>query len=1617
MADIRLVKPQANTAQTVSCAADSRFVLEFPSDAALFARDGDDLALTFEDGSSIRLQDFYTTYSKEEMPSFEMEGAEISGEDFFAALGNPDLMPAAGPTAAAAQGNSSFNVYGDAALLSGIDRLDGLDISFNFGQQTQDDLYASIGRGDDGEDRVDHGVTVRPSEPGVEDPSIPVIDNPDNPNDNPFAGVSAGRDVLVVREDALANGTSEDKSAVSAKGAMVIDAPDGVASIVIGNVTVYENGALTGAAVATDEGQLVVTGFDAASGRLEYTYTLTQSTQEHAIEGGDEHIAHELTVTVTDSNGSIGSGVIRVEITDDAPQFVVVDDSNETLSWTGGADGSYGTEEGSLVLETGADGLKEGTLKVTDSKDPSVFAPFDEEGKAVLEYGDGSKLEATYNAETGKIDYVYTPAAGTKDTDRTFVFEAMDTDDDPARAEISVKVDLADAGDVSVDPANIQVDESGLANGTEPSSSSITKDIELPDGYTLKTEGWTSGESGLTLEVNEGKGLLTFADGKLTYTLQGNYSHGNPADKNEGLAQDEQPSFTLSLTHDATGVVVDKIVTVDVLDDAPTIASVDANNDGKADISFIRYPDSADKDRPLSDGESADFTDYTASTNLDNISNKIWNEEVTIKGGRVQYKYSTDAEDIGQRIVNSVTIIANDKGIQLSDHVWNQNINENNRDQSMGLTVAGTSEISADRSYHKDSTTPLPNEATESDAIIVELPEGTVAHGLNLTLGAFFTESSAEGGTQWDTVPERALLTFYNCDEKAILIYPITANSEKGSYVVPSDLVIPEGFNKVVISAIDNSWQNPYNRFEQSDFVIQQIGFVTLPQDEVMFRYEGDLTSQSGADGFAEGYQFAFADTMGKTIFVELDNGQTVEATLTVTEGDNGSSILTATIPAEEGRSENLFSATLDSSGHWKFDLYQEFTNANGTDFELGFMTKDTDGDKAYEEVSLITTSETNIVSDGGHAPTPGVDTIVDDNQGHDNFIGDPGGASESTVTSYTDLNVALVVDTSGSMDDVKNRLENTKEALKNLCKELKDHAENGADVNIALIGFSGKLNFNISVEDLKSTSKDYYSFKIDYDTTIIGREGENISVPYYDNRGNYRYTKNYIIQNGQLYMKNLGLESVNFYEKHELTGYEAILQQIDNFDALGGTYYSDAFEEVNNWLSSPSIKNNNGKDIAVFITDGEPNDYWGWPNNYNNDQLKELIDNNQDIVIETIGISVKDDGQTILESIAQQGNGKYHNVNSDASNLGDVFQDIVDNVTISTVTPTADDIILGGRGNDMLFGDALNADFLLGEDYDWQGQDQYVQGSSWDIINAYLTATLGHAPSETDTAKFITQHADELGLTDSVMDEDGSVRGGDDTLLGGSGDDIAFGQGGDDLIFGDGSDIAADASSIATLETLNTLLTQAGAENTGSYAERIQSLETDAAPNQSSELENFIDSLEGPGGIEAENDGNDQLFGGAGNDLLFGMGGDDYLNGGDGSDAIFGGSGNDIIVYDKNDYMVSGGSGINFMVTNKEDVDLDYLLTESGRNGEDGPIVDGIEVLIKGDNALSLTNMEQLSEDYGVTIGENTISLDDRWRPVEGNDHTFTFDGSSLTIEISNELTVQAAKQQIEQG
>ena len=53
MADIRLAKPAAGTSQNIVCIPDARFVFEFSTDEATLSRNGDNLVITFEDGSTL----------------------------------------------------------------------------------------------------------------------------------------------------------------------------------------------------------------------------------------------------------------------------------------------------------------------------------------------------------------------------------------------------------------------------------------------------------------------------------------------------------------------------------------------------------------------------------------------------------------------------------------------------------------------------------------------------------------------------------------------------------------------------------------------------------------------------------------------------------------------------------------------------------------------------------------------------------------------------------------------------------------------------------------------------------------------------------------------------------------------------------------------------------------------------------------------------------------------------------------------------------------------------------------------------------------------------------------------------------------------------------------------------------------------------------------------------------------------------------------------------------------------------------------------------------------------------------------------------------------------------
>ncbi len=180
MADIRLVKPATGASQSVPCTPEARFVFDFPATEATLAREGDNLAIRFEDGGSLTLEGFYTEYNEENLPSFDINGTEVAAADFFAAMNEPDLMPAAGPGTGSTPTGGRFHEWGNADLADGIDHLNGLDWGFSRSFEWEDHPNAVGGwDGDDGGRLLAQGPAMSdrpeaPDTPGTPDiPSTP----------------------------------------------------------------------------------------------------------------------------------------------------------------------------------------------------------------------------------------------------------------------------------------------------------------------------------------------------------------------------------------------------------------------------------------------------------------------------------------------------------------------------------------------------------------------------------------------------------------------------------------------------------------------------------------------------------------------------------------------------------------------------------------------------------------------------------------------------------------------------------------------------------------------------------------------------------------------------------------------------------------------------------------------------------------------------------------------------------------------------------------------------------------------------------------------------------------------------------------------------------------------------------------------------------------------------------------------------------------------------------------------------------------------------------------------------------------------------------------------------
>lgn len=1594
MADIRLAKPAAGTTQTVPSAPDGRFIFDFPADAATLTRSGDNLVLTFEDGASIQLQDFYTTYSKEEMPSFQVEGVEISGQDFFAALGE-DLMPAAGPAAGSSASRSGrYNEYGGSDLLDGLDHLGRLDIGFDGGVQLATDTVEPSAYYED-----DHGVTVTPSAPGTDpdDPDIPV-QGEDFPPTMPH-------DVLQVDESALDGGSGG--GSATAAGSMSVSAPDGVATITIGGVVVWQNGALTGNPVQTDEGHLDVTGFDGTN--LTYTYTLDKATQEHGKEGGGENdaIAHEMEVVVTDSDGDSGSAVIRVEITDDVPTI----DTAESISLT---EGQSTTQ--SFDVAFGADGAAASgavTIQGVTADENGMYHLAN--GTVVINDDNTYTYTADSDAPEGATD--------------SFTLVATDADGDMHTAEVSVSINQSSAPELSV--GQVTVDEAHLVPGHTDGGSfsemvTVTADMLFGAGsnVTLVSAETSTGKG--TVRVNE--------DGSLTYTLtertEGGSDTSNTADteadrSTADTAQGDIIKLTVTDAYGNTHVVE---VAVNVIDDIPTIST--------SDMSTSVVPgDSGDNLAKVD--ETISFTKDENGNALtgNNVKTEWWNGTVHISAAEVTYG-GTDTWG------NPLIVNENEDGFTLAYSSYNGGGSQSFApgygdgaqsrpapETDWGLTVNGGA--GGDWEIQENGNT--------SEAVVIEL-DG-YAYGITVNFGAFFSGGS-NTGTGWDTKSEKALIAFYK--EGQLVYSTVVEGTQSGEFVYNTGDVVLEGFDRVVISAVDNG--------ENSDFTIQGIDFITKRDDPIIVS-GGTVTAESGADGFADAYADIHAafdlagmvkegtlseDGTSGTITVLMD-GQEQTVTLTLSKGNSGDSILTGTL----ADGEQLFTATLDKDGNWTMEQYEQFRvpgdGQESNQFELVFKTEDADGDVASTTVHV----PLEVVDQ-----TPATDTSIDN--GNDTITitggegiagtvaaGDSGGVEvQTTVQPGQDYNISIMLDLSGSMNDPSgsagmSRLDMAKEALTTFINDTL--AKHDGEINLQLITFNktateedtwvlksgtteeiknynqaeiakivktldqiGKGVEGTNYEAAMEKATEWFS-KDTAEDGVAGNGGENLAFFISDGQPTYYY--------GTDWWGNPKVEGEGNYSNQETVRQTLeAAQDLQNagsgvqVNAIGiGTSKSlhekaqTILDLIDNTGGSEQTQTEYPCQHQVQVGTGwlgTPKYEWQWTTG-EWEESKPLILGDSDLVDSKDGLTAALVGGGTITSteLADAGGDKVDASDSTSSAIiyGDVMN--TDRLLYELKQLELSNLVMAGAVVSALPGYGSGSEVF-----------QWLEGNGDRLTGDYAGWT------HDDTLKYMLEHAEELGYETRVdgngefylVTADGTVLnmdgteanvgldsltgrgGGNDTIIGSQADDVIYGQEGNDLLVGDAPSESGEGSTVGSIE--------------GTTVASIKAMDTDG-------LDAFIQSVEG-----TDADGDDRLFGGTGDDVLLGMGGDDYIDGGAGEDAIFGGSGNDIIVYDSNDYLVSGGSGIDFMVSDNSTLTLTELLS-GGKDGKDGPIVDSIEVLLKGDAALSLTSIQELADKYGITLGTNdagqeTLTLDmSKWTAQQDGSYDFKGD-ADLTLE-----------------
>jgi len=783
---------------------------------------------------------------------------------------------------------------------------------------------------------------------------------------------ASGGDVLV-NESKLVDGTGVGAGDVTANGTFTINSPDGIESLTISHNGTSENLVLDNVTqalptITTALGNtLEITGYDANTGVVSYTYTLNDD--ENHPDAGRDDVFESFVVSLEDKDGDTASDTLAVRIIDDIPVItqdtgdavsLEVDETtlanNDSADFSGlfsnvdyGADGAAATDALTYTLEV--DGSIASGL-VDTASDEAVVLTINGDGTLITGTADGQTvLTISINDATGEITLDQQRAVKHADTNNP--------DDAVTIVENAINI---------------------VAAATDGDADTVTSSIAIGDRFSFKDDGpsITAGVTG-TLPNALTTDDADTASGTSTDTA--NFSGAfSVASSNAGEDGDGGTvwNYALAVTDPATGLSSNGEPITVALSGNTITAQADGNTvftiAVDAATGVVTLTQNAAIDHDTAEANSADFSSDTKAL-LAGLITLTGTATITDADG--DSASSSQTIDIGDKFV--FTDDGPSVGVPEDASVSEANLAGGSSVNNGALTQTGSLDIG----LSADGVDTTFVSTTEADFQGLGLTSNNEALSYELSADGHTLTATADGNTIFVatiTNPEAANAG-YSFVLSGVLDHDQPGNDAQID--LPFNFVVTDNDGDTATGSFDVTVNDDVpTAVDQAGISLSEGGVTVGSASGGTNLITGGVADSQGADG-ARINQVRYADINGD------------QQIITVAEGGN-----TGAVTTQYG------SLTVHSDGTWSYTSNTSVEHSNGVAVDDLFSYNLIDGDddvSGWADQPLSVTDTTPVAVDDSSVTAPEGTALLSGN-----LIGNDIPSEDGSPTiydfSYTDV-------------------------------------------------------------------------------------------------------------------------------------------------------------------------------------------------------------------------------------------------------------------------------------------------------------------------------------------------------------------------------------------------------------------------------------------------------------------------------------------------------------------------------------------------------------------------------------------------------------------------------------